>query len=140
LVSLAKNTDAAHQAASAGHPTALLGLDTAVRATNANVNHITNTLATAVVPNTGVDLNTVQPVVNPNPGSHAPLQTIPDQAGQLIAAPDPSPAPLGHSDTTGPVHIPPAGPDAPTPPAGVHTYHGHHGHTVLDGLAGGGSH
>src|SRR6266498_440743 len=55
LVSLAKNTDAANAAANAGNPNALLGLNTAISATNANVNHITNTLATAVVPATGVD-------------------------------------------------------------------------------------
>src|SRR5690349_5978184 len=56
LVNLARNADAAHTASAAGHPHALLGLDTAVRATNANVTHITTTLTTAVVPTTGVDV------------------------------------------------------------------------------------
>jgi nicrotizing toxin Mtb-like protein len=139
LVSLAKNSDAAHQAAGAGNPNALLGLNTAVQATNANVNHITNSLATAVVPATGVDMNTVQPLVNPNPGQHGPLDTVSNVAAQVGVDPRP-----GHPDITGPVRIPPVdhGPggmhlpvDAPTPPAGIPVAPGQ---TVLAGLAGGG--
>lgn len=130
LVNLAKNSDAAHQAASAGHPNALLGLDTAVRATNANVTNITNNLAAAVVPGNGVDINTVQPVVNPNPGHHGPLGTVTNVVADTAQGvtgtvqdlapvvadpgrlPDALPQPIGdtgpgHPDTTGPVRIPP---------------------------------
>lgn len=70
LVNLAKNNDAAHQAASAGHPTALLGLDTAVRGTSANVANLTNTLTNAVRLDSGVDMGSATPPVNANPGAH----------------------------------------------------------------------
>jgi hypothetical protein len=70
LVNLAKNSDAAHGAAASGHPNALLGLDTAIRGTAANVQHITNTLERAVQPATGVDVSNTQNLVNPNPGQH----------------------------------------------------------------------
>lgn len=150
LVNLAKNSDAAHTAANAGHPNALLGLDTAVRATNANVTNITNNLATAVVPGTGTDVNTVQPLANPNPGHHGPLATVTDLATGTVQDVAPGAAgpvqlhgdagpPLGHPDTTGPVRIAPADlghhlpVDAPTPPTGLPAAAGQ---TVQAGLAG----
>ncbi|MGQ0838393.1 glycohydrolase toxin TNT-related protein [Actinokineospora sp.] len=68
LVALAKNTDAAGQAAAAGHPNALLGLDTAIRGTAVNVTNIKDTLVSAVQPGAGVDVSAVRPVVAANPG------------------------------------------------------------------------
>ena len=68
LVNLAKNNDAAQQAANAGHPTALLGLDTAVRGAAANVAHLTDTLTSAVRLDSGVQVGGHQPPVNANPG------------------------------------------------------------------------
>ncbi len=70
LVALAKNSDAANQAAAAGNPTALLGLDTAIRGTAVNVAAITDTLVSAVQPNSGQDVSAVRDVVNANPGAH----------------------------------------------------------------------
>ncbi|TWP48308.1 DUF4237 domain-containing protein [Lentzea tibetensis] len=72
LVTLAKNNDAANQAASAGHPTALLGLDTAVRGTAANVANLSNTLSSAVRLDSGVDMGQASPPVNTSPGAHGP--------------------------------------------------------------------
>ncbi len=70
LVNLAKNNDAAQSAAAAGHPTALLGLDTAVAGVAANATNLTNTLATSVRLDSGVDVGATSPPCNPNPGSH----------------------------------------------------------------------
>ncbi|NUT51620.1 MAG: hypothetical protein HOV94_30640, partial [Saccharothrix sp.] len=61
LVNLAKNNDAAQQAAGAGHPTALLGLETAVRGAAANVAHLTDTLTSAVRLDSGVQIGGHQP-------------------------------------------------------------------------------
>ncbi|MGW4112063.1 TNT domain-containing protein [Actinosynnema sp. NPDC004786] len=72
LVNLAKNTDAAQQAANAGHPTALLGLETAVRGAAANVAHLTDTLTSAVRLDSGVQIGGHRPPVDVNPGVHAP--------------------------------------------------------------------
>lgn len=70
LVALAKNSDAANQAAAAGNPSALLGLDTAVRGTAVNVAAIKDTLISAVQPASGQDVSAVRDVVNANPGVH----------------------------------------------------------------------
>jgi nicrotizing toxin Mtb-like protein len=70
LVNLAKNTDAAQSAASAGHPAALLGLDTALAGASANVTHLTSTLTSSVRLDSGVDVGATTPPVNANPGSH----------------------------------------------------------------------
>jgi hypothetical protein len=70
LVNLAKNNDAAQQAASAGHPTALLGLDTAITGASANVAHLTNTLTSSVRLDSGLDVGATAPPVNANPGTH----------------------------------------------------------------------
>ncbi|MET0132604.1 MAG: TNT domain-containing protein [Kibdelosporangium sp.] len=71
LVPLAQNLDVANHAAAAGHPTALLGLDTAVKGTAANIANVQSTLVTAVQPASGVVMATTQDLVNPNPGAHA---------------------------------------------------------------------
>lgn len=76
LVGLAQNQDAAQAAASAGHPFALAGLDTAVRGTAANVANIESQLVTAVHPNTGVDMASIQNPVNANPGHHLPADVL----------------------------------------------------------------
>jgi hypothetical protein len=70
LVPLAKNKDVAQHAAAAGHPTALLGLDTAVKGTAANVANVHHTLVTAVQPAAGVVVDATQNVVDPTPGVH----------------------------------------------------------------------
>jgi hypothetical protein len=70
LVDLAKNTDAANCAAASGHPTALLGLDTALAGAKANVANVANTLAASVRLDSGVDVGSTTPPVNANPGSH----------------------------------------------------------------------
>ncbi|GDY31353.1 TNT domain-containing protein [Gandjariella thermophila] len=69
LVTLAKNRDAAHQAAAAGHPTALAGLDVAVRGTAANVAHVHQALTQAVRQDGGVDAGAVPPLVHASPGA-----------------------------------------------------------------------
>ncbi|MFD0199570.1 MULTISPECIES: TNT domain-containing protein [Saccharothrix] len=79
LVNLAKNNDAAQQAAGAGHPTALLGLDTAVRGAAANIAHLTDTLTSAVRLDSGVQIGGHQPPVDANPGVHAPGDAGPGQ-------------------------------------------------------------
>ncbi len=48
LVDLAKNTDAANQAAAAGHPTALAGLRTAVRGTASSVAQVNHSLTNSI--------------------------------------------------------------------------------------------
>ncbi|WP_229369301.1 TNT domain-containing protein [Umezawaea beigongshangensis] len=70
LVDLAKNADAAGTAAAAGHPTALLGLDTAVRGAAATVADLTGTLAGAVRLDSGVDVAAARPPVDADPGAH----------------------------------------------------------------------
>jgi hypothetical protein len=70
LVPLAKNKDVAEHAAASGHPTALLGLDTAIKGTAANIANVHSTLVTAVQPAAGMTVDAVQPIANPNPGAH----------------------------------------------------------------------
>ncbi|MBC6448437.1 glycohydrolase toxin TNT-related protein [Actinokineospora xionganensis] len=86
LVALAKNSDAANQAAAAGNPTALLGLDTAIRGTAVNVAAITETLISAVQPSSGQDVSAVRDVVNANPGAHGAslLGGVVDGLGQTV--------------------------------------------------------
>jgi hypothetical protein len=96
LVDAAKNKDAAHSAASAGHPTALLGLDTVLRGTAANLTSLTHGLAGAVGPGGGggpVEL------LDPNPGTHSPhgqgglLSAVTGVPAHLLApAPDDGPS------------------------------------------------
>ncbi|KAA9158919.1 DUF4237 domain-containing protein [Amycolatopsis acidicola] len=67
LVDAAKNRDAAQTAASAGHPTALLGVDTILQGTATNLTSLTDGLAGAVGPE-GRAQGEVP--VDPNPGTH----------------------------------------------------------------------
>ncbi|CAL9675806.1 hypothetical protein SUDANB95_07832 [Actinosynnema sp. ALI-1.44] len=92
LVNLAKNNDAANQAAAAGHPTALLGLDTAVRGAAANVAHLTDTLTSAVRLDSGVQIGG-RPLVDVNPGAHGPAPDFaPAGPGDGPAGPGSGPA------------------------------------------------
>jgi hypothetical protein len=70
LVPLANHKDVAQHAAAAGSPTALLGLDTAVKGTAANVADVHKTLVTAVQPTTGVVVDATHTLVDPTPGAH----------------------------------------------------------------------
>ncbi|WP_020668134.1 TNT domain-containing protein [Amycolatopsis nigrescens] len=81
LVDVAKNADAADAAASAGHPSALLGLDSALRGAGANLTAVTDGLAGAVGPAAGAPVAAVTELVNPNPGAH----TAQGQSGLLSA-------------------------------------------------------
>ncbi|KAA5833700.1 DUF4237 domain-containing protein [Saccharopolyspora hirsuta] len=62
LVTLAKQTDAAEQAAAAGHPQALAALDSAVQGAAANVAQLHSTLAAAVDPDSGVRVDQGKPL------------------------------------------------------------------------------
>ncbi|GGP70283.1 TNT domain-containing protein [Saccharothrix coeruleofusca] len=73
LVDLAKNTDAANTAAKAGHPTALLGLDTAVRGASVNAAHLTQRLAEAVRLDGEVGAGHGQTPVSADPGARGGL-------------------------------------------------------------------
>ncbi|TNC20658.1 WXG100-like domain-containing protein, partial [Amycolatopsis alkalitolerans] len=68
LTDAAKNQDAAHAAASAGHPSALLGVDTVLHGTAANLSSLTHGLAGAIGPGGGGRPE----LVDPNPGVHSP--------------------------------------------------------------------
>lgn len=68
LVTLAKNTDAAQQAAASGNPHALLGLDTAVRGTAANVAQVNKNLANSIRLDSGSTVYGQSSPVNANPG------------------------------------------------------------------------
>ncbi|TCO65609.1 TNT domain-containing protein [Actinocrispum wychmicini] len=81
LVPLANHKDVAEHAAAAGHPTALLGLDTAVKGTAANVANVHHTLMSAVQPATGAVVDTTHTLVDPSPGAHGPLKMVEGVAG-----------------------------------------------------------
>ncbi|RAS68996.1 uncharacterized protein DUF4237 [Lentzea atacamensis] len=88
LVTLAKNNDAAKASATAGNPTALLGLDTLTRGTAANVANLHNTLSSAVRLDSGVDMSHASPPVNTAPGAHGPgglLSPVTDIVGGVVA-------------------------------------------------------
>ncbi|SDF91153.1 Protein of unknown function [Lentzea fradiae] len=72
LVTLAKNTDAAHTSANAGNPNALLGLDTLTKGVAANVANLQNTLSSAIRLDSGVDMTHGSQPVNTAPGAHGP--------------------------------------------------------------------
>ncbi|WP_192781905.1 glycohydrolase toxin TNT-related protein [Kibdelosporangium phytohabitans] len=89
LTPLAKNVDVAEHAAQAGDPTALLGLDTAIRGAAANLADLHSTLVTAVQPVSGVVMDTVEPLVNTNPGGAGqslltPVTGLADGAGKVV--------------------------------------------------------
>ncbi|HJQ45371.1 MAG TPA: hypothetical protein VJ870_03460, partial [Amycolatopsis sp.] len=81
LVDAAKNRDAARAAASGGHPTALLGLDSVLSGTATNLSSLTHGLAGAVGPDGGGPVSALTNVVDPNPGAH----TRQGQGGLLSA-------------------------------------------------------
>jgi nicrotizing toxin Mtb-like protein len=103
LVPLANHKDVAQHAAAVGNPAALLGLDTAVKGTAANVANVHNTLVTAVQPTTGVVVDTTQSLVDTTPGvrEHAqgllPVDT--SHPGALSGVLDPG---AGHGGWTEP--------------------------------------
>lgn len=73
LAPLAKNVNVAEHAARTGDPTALLGLDTAIRGASANLAGVHSTLVTAVQPLSGTSMDQVEPIVNTHPGGgHGP--------------------------------------------------------------------
>ncbi|PRX44322.1 PPE-repeat protein [Prauserella shujinwangii] len=80
LVDAAKHADAATGAADAGHPAALLGLDTALRGTAANVGAVTDGLADAVGPGAGQGGPPGELA-----GTHPGARTADGQAGLLSA-------------------------------------------------------
>jgi hypothetical protein len=86
LVPLANHKDVAQHAAAAGHPTALLGLDTAVKGTAANLANVHQTLVTAVQPTTGTTVNT-QTLVDPTPGAHGHNQSLLGDVTNAAAGP-----------------------------------------------------
>jgi hypothetical protein len=104
LVTLAKNRDAAHQAAAAGHPAALAGLDAAVRGTAANVAHVHRALTHAVRQHGGVDVGTVAPLVHASPGAAPPplLGNHHDGPLGLGTGPADGHGPFGHGDGSAP--------------------------------------
>ncbi|HEX3778257.1 MAG TPA: TNT domain-containing protein [Pseudonocardiaceae bacterium] len=68
LVTLAKNNDAAQQAAAAGNPNALLGLDSAVRGTSANVAQVNANLTNSIRLDSGSTVYGQPSPVNASPG------------------------------------------------------------------------
>lgn len=81
LVSLARNSDAAEQAAASGFPEALTALDTAVSGTAANVANIHSTLVSSVQPAAEATVANLPDVVGINPGGHGPAG-LTDTLGQ----------------------------------------------------------
>lgn len=77
LVTLAKNSDAANQAAAAGHPTALAGLTTAVHGTAANVASVNRNLASSIRLDNGTATGGSSPLANASPGAVASTVTGP---------------------------------------------------------------
>ena len=82
LVDAAKNQDVARGAAEAGHPTALLGVDTMLNGTRANLGAVADGLAGAVGPGDSEDGEADAPLVDVNPGT----QGTRGQSGLLGAA------------------------------------------------------
>nr|WP_042195647.1 TNT domain-containing protein [Kibdelosporangium sp. MJ126-NF4]CEL22138.1 Translation initiation factor IF-2 [Kibdelosporangium sp. MJ126-NF4]CTQ92919.1 Translation initiation factor IF-2 [Kibdelosporangium sp. MJ126-NF4] len=88
LTPLAKNVDVAEHS---GDPSALLGLDTALRGAAANLAGLHSTLVSAVQPTSGVLMDTVQPIVNTTPGATgqnllAQTTGLVDGAGKAVSA------------------------------------------------------
>jgi hypothetical protein len=85
LVSLARNSDAAEQAAAAGFPEALTALDTAVSGTAANVANINSTLVETVRPAAEATVANLPDVVDANPGGLTdPVRHTVDHAAQGV--------------------------------------------------------
>lgn len=89
LVALAKNNDAATASASAGNPTALLGLDTLTKGAAANVANLQNTLTSAIRLDSGIDMSQGTHPVNTAPGAHGPggglLSPVTNLVGGVVA-------------------------------------------------------
>ncbi|WP_158893798.1 TNT domain-containing protein [Amycolatopsis anabasis] len=125
LVDAAKNRDAAHVAASAGHPAALLGLDTALRGTAANVTAVTDGLAGAIGPAAGPPVSAVRDVVDPQPGTHTEhgqaglLGAVTGLPAQVLSTVDAGAGAVHDAVTTGPVHV-----DLPEPVGSVAAHPG----------------
>lgn len=98
LVGAAKDADAAHAAASAGHPTALLGLDSVLKGTATNLSAVTDGLANALGPGGGA--SAPGPVVDPHPGAHTSagqqglLSAVTGLPGHVLSAGDAVATPL----------------------------------------------
>ncbi|HEX5402395.1 MAG TPA: TNT domain-containing protein [Pseudonocardiaceae bacterium] len=112
LVNLAKNTDAANQAAAAGHPTALAGLHTTVQDTASSVAQVNHSLTNSIrldhaVPVTQVAAQVTQPVTHGVIGQHDISQHMTADTGPLVAI-----NPAHHIDPTS---------TGPTGPDGGHT-------------------
>ncbi|MEO6081858.1 MAG: hypothetical protein ABIQ18_01985, partial [Umezawaea sp.] len=137
LVNLAKNTDAANSAAACGHPTALLGLETAVAGTSANVANLANTLAASVRLDSGVDVGTTTPPVNANPGSHGHGGGLLDTVAAVVTPGQQGPGGLLDPVTGGGGHG--QGPGLLDPVTGGGGSHGQ-GPGLLDPVTGGGDH
>jgi Tuberculosis necrotizing toxin len=110
LVDASKNSDAAHTAAAAGHPTALLSLDTTLHGTATNLSSLTQGLAGAVGPGGGGPVTALSDVVDPNPGT----QSAHGQSG-LVGVALGLPAPLLSTVDSAPPFVPQAA--APVPAA-----------------------
>jgi hypothetical protein len=85
LSDLAKTSDAAEQAAAAGHPTAMLGLDTAIRGTAANVANVNSSLTQSIRLDSGKNMSSSTPPVNATPGAgaHGMFGSVVDSATGL---------------------------------------------------------
>ena len=125
LVDVAKNRDASFAAADGGHPTAVLGVDTAVRGAAANLAGVTSGLVAAFGPEPVGSL--VTPLVEPNPGARTPdgqgalLGVVTGLPADVVGpAVEPSPAVLGTAapSVPGPSLMTPANaaPGAVAPP------------------------
>ncbi|NKQ59334.1 TNT domain-containing protein [Amycolatopsis sp. K13G38] len=144
LVDAAKNRDAAQAAASAGHPTALLGLDTVLRGTATNLSSLTQGLAGAVGPGGGA-VSTLGNVVDPNPGARTEhgqgglLSTVTGLPGHLVSAVDSTvgatTGPDGPLGSHGPLGS--NGPLGSDGPLGEHSPLGDHGPLGDQGPLGG---
>jgi Tuberculosis necrotizing toxin len=110
LVNLAKNTDAANQAAAAGHPTALAGLHTVVRGTASSVAQVNHSLTNSIRLDHAVPVPQVtQPVTHAVLGQHG----VAAATGPLVAAGPLAPVTHGPGHLvdsaagTGPIKLPP---------------------------------
>lgn len=79
LTEAAKNRDVAHSAAAAGHPAALLGLDTVLRASATNLSSLTGGLVQQVSEPAATAGGLADPVVNAHPGAFRPGTAWPAQ-------------------------------------------------------------
>ncbi|WP_216214146.1 TNT domain-containing protein [Amycolatopsis aidingensis] len=107
LTAAAKDRDAAQSAAAAGHPQALLGVDTTLRATAANLTALTTGLAATLAPESAAG-----GVVDDSPGVQRVEDggTGPVRIGPEVTAARPGSGGLAEARGV---------PEAPTPPSGI---------------------